>query len=94
MQALDLTDLKVARIALILDDVLLRAVRQRNHAAIRVLYMQVTPERNHGDHIKVAQMINQAMQFIDRHRLVEQHLIGLGIDTCAPLKATSRPSWF
>ena len=37
MQALDLADLKIARVALILDDILLRAVRQRDHAMVRVL---------------------------------------------------------
>ena len=36
MKALDLADLKIARIALVFDDILLRAIGQRDHAAIRV----------------------------------------------------------
>ena len=58
MKALDFANLKIAGVALVFDDILLRAVRQRNHAAIRVLYMQVTPERNHRDHVKAAKMVN------------------------------------
>lgn len=72
MQALDLADLKVARIAPVFDDVLLRAIRQRNHAMVRVLDMQVATERNHGDHIIVLQVINQTVQFVSRHGLVKR----------------------
>ncbi len=31
-------------------------------------------------------MINQAMQFIGRHSLIEQHLVGLGIDDVSAIK--------
>ena len=86
MKALNLTDLEVARVALVLDDILLRTVRQRNHAAIRVHDVQVATERDHGNHVKVAQVIEQAMQLIDRHGLVKQHLVGLGIDYVCTVK--------
>ena len=80
MQALHLADLKIARIALILDDILLRAVRQRDHAMVRVLDVQITTERNHRDHVKNTQMINQTVQFVSRHGLVKKDLIGLSVD--------------
>ena len=80
MQALDLADLKVAGIALVFDDVFLRAIRQRNHAVVRVLDMQVATERDHGDHIIVLQMINQTVQLVSRHGLVKKNLIGLSVD--------------
>ena len=86
MQALDLADLKVARIALVFDDVFLRTVRQCDHAAIRVLDMQIATERNHRDHVKITQVINQAMQFVGRHSLIEQYLVGLGIDDVSAVK--------
>ena len=86
MQALHLANLKIARVAFILDDILLRAIRQRNHAAVRILDMQIATERNHRDHVEIAQMINQAMQFIGRHSLIEQHLVGLGIDDVSAIK--------
>ena len=86
MQALHLADLKIARIALILDDILLRAVRQRDHAMVRVLDMQITTERNHRNHVKITQAINQAMQFVGRHSLIEQHLVGLSVDHMRAVK--------
>lgn len=86
MQALDLANLKIARIALILDDILLRVVRQRDHAMVRVLDMQITTERNHRDHVKITQVINQAMQFVGRHSLIEQHLVGLSVDHMRAVK--------
>ena len=86
MQALDLADLKIARIALVFDDVFLRAVRQRDHAAVRVLDVQIATERNHRDHVKITQVINQAMQFVGRHSLIEQYLVGLGIDDVCAVK--------
>ena len=86
MQALDLANLKIARVALILDDILLRAVRQRDHAMVRVLDVQIATERNHRDHIKITQVINQAMQFVGRHSLIEQNLVGLGIDDVSAVK--------
>ena len=86
MQALDLADLKVAGIALVFDNVFLRAIRQRNHAVVRVLDMQVATERNHRDHVKITQVINQTMQFVGRHSLIEQHLVGLGIDDVCAVK--------
>ena len=86
MQALDLTNLKIARVALILDDILLRAVRQRDHAMVRVLDVQIATERNHRNHVKITQVINQAMQFVGRHSLIEQHLVGLGIDDVSAVK--------
>ena len=87
MQALDLADLKVAGIALVFDDILLRAVRQCNHAAIRVLYMQVAPERDHGDHIIVLQVINQTVQFVSWHGLVKKDLIGLSVDNMCAIES-------
>ena len=86
MQALDLTDLKVARIALILDDILLRTVRQCDHAAIRVHDVQVPTERDHGNHVEIAQMINQTVQFVSRHGLVKKNLIGLSVDHMRAIK--------
>ena len=80
MQALDLADLKVAGIALVFDDVFLRAIRQRNHAVVRILDMQIATKRDHGDHIIVLQMINQTVQLVSRHGLVKKDLIGLSID--------------
>ena len=86
MQALDLADLKVARIALVFDDVFLRAIRQRNHAAIRILDMQIATERNHRDHVEIAQMINQTVQLVSRHGLVKKDLIGLSVDHMRTIK--------
>ena len=86
MQALDLANLKVARIALVFDDVFLRAVRQRDHAMVRVLDVQIATERDDGDHVKITQVINQAMQFVGRHSLIEQHLVGLSIDDVRAIK--------
>ena len=86
MQALDLADLKVARIALVFDDVFLRTVRQCNHAAIRVHDVQVPTERNHRDHVKIAQMINQTVQLVSRHGLVKKDLIGLSVDHMRAIK--------
>ena len=86
MQALDLADLKVARIALILDDILLRAVRQRDHAMVRILDVQIATERNHRDHVKITQVINQAMQLVSRHGLVKKDLIGLSVDHMRAIK--------
>ena len=86
MKALDFANLKVAGIALVFDDILLRAVRQCNHAAIRVLYMQVAPERDHGDHIIVLQVINQTVQLVSRHGLVKKDLIGLSVDHMRTIK--------
>ena len=86
MQALHLANLKIARVALILDDILLRAVRQRDHAMVRVLDMQITTERNHRDHVKITQVINQAMQFVGRHSLVKKNLIGLSVDHMRAIK--------
>ena len=48
--------------------------------------MQIAAERNHGDHVKVTQMVEQAMQLVDRHGLVEQHLVGLSIDHVRTVK--------
>ena len=53
---------------------------------VRVLDVQITTERNHRDHVKITQVINQAMQFVGRHSLIEQHLIGLGIDDVSAVK--------
>ena len=86
MQALHLADLKIARIALVFDDVFLRAVRQRDHAAVRILDVQIATKRNHRDHVKITQVINQTMQFVGRHSLIEQHLVGLGIDDVCAVK--------
>ena len=86
MQALDLADLKIAGIALVFYDILLRAVRQRNHAAVRILNMQVASERNHRNHVKIAQVINQTVQFVSRHGLVKKNLIGLSIDHMRAIK--------
>ena len=86
MQALHLANLKIARVALILDNILLRAVRQRDHAMVRVLDVQIATERNHRNHVKITQVINQAMQFVGWHSLIEQHLVGLGIDDVSAVK--------
>ena len=86
MQALDLTDLKVARIALVFDDVFLRAVRQRDHAMVRVLDVQIATERNHRNHVEIAQMINQTVQFVSRHGLIKKDLIGLSVDHVRAIK--------
>ena len=48
--------------------------------------MQIATERNHRDHVKITQVINQAMQFVGRHSLIEQHLVGLGIDDVSAVK--------
>ena len=48
--------------------------------------MQIATERNHRDHVKITQVINQAMQFVGRHSLIEQHLVGLGIDDVCAVK--------
>ena len=48
--------------------------------------MQIAAERNHGDHVKVTQMVEQAMQLVDWHGLVEQHLVGLSIDHVRTVK--------
>ena len=86
MQALHLANLKIARVALILDDILLRAVRQRDHAMVRVLDVQIATERNHRDHVKITQVINQTVQLVSRHGLVKKHLVGLGIDDVCAVK--------
>ena len=86
MQALDLANLKIARIALILDDILLQAVRQRDHAMVRVLDVQIATERNHRDHVEIAQMINQTVQLVSRHGLVKKDLIGLSVDHMRAIK--------
>ena len=86
MQALHLANLKVAGIALILDDILLRAVRQRDHAVVRVLDVQIATERNHRDHVKITQVINQAVQLVSRHGLVKKDLIGLSVDHMRAIK--------
>ena len=86
MQALDLANLKIAGIALILDDILLRAVRQRDHAMVRVLDVQIATERNHRDHVEIAQMINQTVQLVSRHGLVKKDLIGLSVDHMRAIK--------
>ena len=90
VQALHLADLKIARIALILDDILLRAVRQRNHAMVRILDVQIATERDHGDHIIVLQVINQTVQLVSRHCLVKKDLIGLSVDHMRAIKGNQQ----
>ena len=90
VQALHLADLKIARIALILDDILLRAVRQRNHAMVRILDVQIATERDHGDHIIVLQVINQTVQLVSRHGLVKKDLIGLSVDHMRAIKGNQQ----
>ena len=53
---------------------------------VRVLDVQIATKRNHRDHVKITQVINQAMQFVGRHSLIEQHLVGLGIDHMRAIK--------
>ena len=48
--------------------------------------MQITTERNHRDHVKITQVINQAMQFVGRHSLVKKNLIGLSVDHMRAIK--------
>ena len=42
--------------------------------------MQIATERNHRDHVEIAQMINQTVQLVSRHGLVKKDLIGLSVD--------------
>ena len=90
MQALHLANLKIARIALVFDDVFLRAVRQRDHAVIRIHDMQIATERNHRDHVKITQVINQTVQLVSRHSLVKKDLIGLSVDHMRAIKGNQQ----
>ena len=53
---------------------------------VRVLDVQIATKRNHGDHVEIAQMINQAMQLVSRHGLVKKDLIGLSVDHMRAVK--------
>ena len=48
--------------------------------------MQIAAKRDHRDHVKVTQVVEQAMKLVDRHSLVKQHLVGLGIDHVRTVK--------
>ena len=86
VKTLDFTDLEIAGIALVFDDVFLRAIRQRNHAAVRILDMQIATKRDDGDHVEIAQMINQTVQPVSRHGLVKKDLIGLSVNHMRAIK--------
>ena len=49
--------------------------------------MQVAPERDHGDHIIVLQVINQTVQFVSWHGLVKKDLIGLSVDNMRAIES-------